>query len=577
MGLRFEIAWTFAGALVASTAVADLAGKVLVSGSGLPGTPIAGAWVHLQGSPHPGTFTDTNGVFYLPVNPAGTVMVTAALPYLRGAPENFLTGGSFAINGQMDIDIRLEPLPAADDPSYVPATVSVCQGCHSNQASQWQSSRHAFTASNAWVRDLFSGDGTSGGGAGYVFKNLHDPGETGFCATCHAPMRDRELGGTLMLDDPTIPAYGLEGVNCVTCHQLDHIDSSQLEALHHLGKAFYRFPFSDSASTYEYVWGPLDDVTFGGMRASYSTLHRQSLLCASCHQYSNPDNGTPGQTTFTEWQASPFAVPGPNFRSCQDCHMPGSAGVGTNCLFGGVDRPGSDRRQHTFVGTTPETLQANLALSAHAHQVGNRLLVTASVDNFGAGHAFPTGVSIRNAILLVEARVGATELLQTAGPTVPWWADDEVPGKQPGDWAGFPGKGFAKVLEGRINGSGPVVRPVLFIDAEAVAENSVIPSRAVDTSIYEFALPEMLPPGATASVTVRLLWRRAFRALAVTKGWTVDPRNGPIEIEVHRTELEVPVRGTAPTEIPALSWWGILLFVLCLVGMGFWQVRKALS
>lgn len=501
-------------------------------------------------------------------------MVTAAVPYLRGAPENYLTGGSYAVNGQMDIEIRLEPLPLSDDASYLPASFSVCEGCHSAQAAQWQASRHAFTATNAWVRDLFSGDGTPGGSAGYVFKNLHDPGETGFCATCHAPMRDRELGGTLMLDDPSMPDYGLEGVNCVTCHQLDHIDSSQLEALHHLGKAFYRFPYHDSGSTFEYVWGPLDDVTFGGMRASYSTLHRQSLLCASCHQYSNPENGTPGQTTFTEWQASPFAVPGPNFRTCQDCHMPASSGSGTNCLFGGVVRPGSDRREHSFVGTTPETLQANVGLVAQANQVGNRLLVTASVSNFGAGRAFPTGVSIRNAILLLEAKIGSTSLIQTAGPTVPYWADDDVPGKQPGDWAGYPGKGFAKVLEGRINGTGPVVRPVLFIDAEAVAENSVIPSGATDTSVYEFALPAGLSPGTTAEVTVRLLWRRAFRALAVTKGWTSDPRGGPIEIEVHRVELEVPIRGTAPTEIPSLGRWGALLLGALLLGGGVWAVRS---
>lgn len=546
-----------------------IAGKVLVSGSGLPGTPIPGAWVHLQGEPHPGTFTDSNGVFFLPVNPAGTVMVTAAVAYSRTAPENFLTGGTFAVNGDLNVEIRLEPLPAADDPLYTPASFTVCQGCHATQATQWQSSHHAFTASNAWVRDLFSGDGTAGGGAGYVFKNTHDPGETGFCATCHAPMRDLELGGTLMLDDPTIPAYGLEGVNCVTCHQLDHIDSSQIEALHHLGKAFYRFPDTGGgSSTYEFVWGPLDDVTFGGMRASYSTLHRQSLLCASCHQYSNPDNGTPGQTTFSEWQASPFAVPGPNFRSCQDCHMPPSSGTGTNCLFGGPDRPGSDRRQHTFVGSTAATLQANLGLTANATQVGPRLLVTASVDNFGAGHAFPTGVSIRNAILLVEARIGSLVLTQTSGPTVPWWADDDVPGKQPGDWAGFPGKGFAKVLEGRINGSGPVVRPVLFIDAEAVAENSAIPSGAVDTSLYEFALPAGTAPGTLVDVTVRLLWRRAFRALAITKGWTADPRGGPVEIEVHRVELEVPVRGVSPAEIPALGRLGLVTFGLLLALSG---------
>jgi hypothetical protein len=136
---------------------------------------------------------------------------------------------------------------------------------------------------------------------------------------------------------------------------------------------------------------------------------------------------------------------------------------------------------------------------------------------------------------------------------VPWYADDEVPGQQPGDLAGLAGKGFAKVLEGRINGTGPVVRPVLFIDAEGVASDTQIPSGAIDTTEVEFAIPQSIRPGTPVDVTVRLLWRRAFRALAVTKGWTSDIRGGPIEIEAHRVELRVAVDPVAIEEIPAAS------------------------
>ncbi len=561
-------------ALAAFPARADIGGRVLVSGSGVPGTPIAGAWVHLQGQPVPGTFTDANGDFSLPVSPAGSVVVTAAVPYFRGAAENFLTGGAFALNGQTDAEIRLEPLPSTDDPGYEPASYLVCSGCHNGQAADWQTSHHAFTASNAWVRDLFSGDGTPGGAAGYVFKNTHDPGDSGFCATCHAPMRDRELGGNLMLDDPTLPAYGAEGVNCVTCHQMDSVDAGNLNALHHLGKATYRFPDSDGGDTYTFVWGPLDDVTFGGMRASHSTLHRQSLLCASCHQYANPSTGAPGQNTYGEWLASPFAQPGPGFRTCQDCHMPPAGESGTICAFGGIERPPGDRRRHTFIGTTPETLAANLALTASAVEVAGRLQVSATVDNFGAGHSFPTGLSARNAILWIEAALDGQPLAQVAGPTIPWWADDEVPGTQPGDLSGLPGKGFAKVLSGRINGQGPVVRPVLFIDAEAVDSDTLIPSGALDVTTVEFALPGPLAPGAEVDVTVRLLWRRAFRALAVTKGWTTDPRGGPIEIEVHRVELAVPVVGGTPFEIPAAGAAGLAALALALGAFGLARLRR---
>ena len=71
-------------------------------------------------------------------------------------------------------------------------------------------------------------------------------------------------------------------------------------------------------------------------------------------------------------------------------------------------------------------------------------------------------------------------LAQLSGPTVPFWGSDEVPGEQAGDLAGQPGKGFAKVLQGRINGEGPVVKPVLFIDAESVFSDTLIPSGEIE-------------------------------------------------------------------------------------------------
>ncbi len=108
----------------------------------------------------------------------------------ESAPENFLIGGVPAADGDTGVDIRMAVLPAADDPAYVPVDVSECGACHFERYSQWSTSHHAYTAQNKWVLDLFSGTGTPGGAAGYVFKNTHDPGETGFCATCHAPMQD---------------------------------------------------------------------------------------------------------------------------------------------------------------------------------------------------------------------------------------------------------------------------------------------------------------------------------------------------------------------------------------------------
>ncbi len=149
-----------------------------------------------------------------------------------------------------------------------------------------------------------------------------------------------------------------------------------------------------------------------------------------------------------------------------------------------------------------------------------------------------------------------------------------MPGDQPGDLAGQPGKGFAKVLEGRINGQGPVVRPVLFIDAESVYSLTTIPSGTIDTTEVEFALPPGTAPGSTVEVTAVLLYRRAWRAVAVTKGWTETTHGDPIEIEVARNEATLAVTGQGIVEIPALSGVGLAIAAALLALAGLLALRR---
>ena len=563
-------------ALGASAAWGDISGLVRVAGSGTPGTPIPGARVHVRADSSEVAITAADGSFTLTgVNLPGPVQLAASIPYSRAAATNYLIGGAFANDGDNNVDIRLEILPITDNPSYKPPSAGVCGGCHRSVYPVWALSNHADAARNEWVLDLFSGSGTPGGDAGYVFRDTHDAGETGFCATCHAPMEDVFNPGQTMLNEVTSTA-GLEGVTCVSCHQMDSVDENNLDALHFLGKSTYRFPSGGLGETADYVWGPLDDVTFDGMKASHSTLHATSLVCAACHQYKNPDTGAPGQNTYREWAASSFAVPGPGQRNCQSCHMPDAVGTDPLCIFVPEDRPADQRQQHVFVGSTPDMLQNNLSLTVNAQEIPGRVRVVAEVANFGAGHSFPTGISIRNAILVVSATLNGQPLDQVAGPTVPFWGSDDVPGDQPGDLAGFPGKGFAKILEGRINGQGPTVRPVLFIDAEGVFSDTLIPSGATDVTTVEFELPPGVPQGASVEIEARLLFRRTFRALQVTKGWTQSAHGGPIEIEVASQELDLPIDGSVePTaDIPTVSPVGIVALALALAALGAYRLRR---
>jgi cytochrome c554/c'-like protein len=543
---------------------ADISGTVRDAGSL---SPIAGAFVHLRTDGGTSGFsTGADGRFTLTINPAALVEITAAVPYNRAAPINYLIGSSFASNGDSNVLIKLEVLPAIDDPGYTPASSLTCSGCHSSIYSQWSSSNHASTARNSWVLDLFSGNGTPGGSAGYVYVSSHNPGDTGFCATCHTPMADVRNPGRIFLDQVS-ETGALEGVNCVSCHQLDAINAGNLNALHLLGKATYRFPLG-SSPTRDYVWGPLNDSSFAGMQSSHSPLQSDSLLCASCHQYDRPDNGVPGQHTYTEWQASSYAVPGPGYRSCQDCHMPPEAGLGSVCVLGPNTRSGAERRQHAMIGSTPQMLQDNISLTATALDVGSgRIRVSADVRNFGAGHSFPTGIAIRNALLVLTARYNGVELTQVAGPTIPFWGSDDVPGNQPGDYAGHAGNGFAKVLEGRINGQGPVVRPVIFIDGENVFSNTAIPSGATDTTAVDFELPPGVPPGEIVTVEAKLLYRRAFRSYQISKGWTTSAHGGPIEIEVANRQFQVVTAGSL-SALPTMERGVLAALALALAGLG---------
>ncbi|MEM8962844.1 MAG: IPTL-CTERM sorting domain-containing protein [Acidobacteriota bacterium] len=562
-------------ALVPSVSSADISGTVKDLDTE---EPIEGARVHVQADPD-GTvvITGADGTFTLPINPVDPVIITAGVPYDPDATDNWTTNGLFSpvANGTTDVEIFLPKLPAADDPDYEPLTIdNSCSSCHGNQVADWMGTSHSIAAVDPWVLDLYSGTGTPGGSAGYVFRDTHDPDNTGFCATCHTPIAEAFNPGGVFLDEVTDPA-ALEGVSCIACHQIADVNEN-VDALHLLGNATYRFPEPTSFPTSQYVWGSLDDVTFGGMRASYNPVFADSRFCASCHQYNNPFTGAPGQNTYGEWLESPFAQAGPGFQSCQDCHMAELPPAQVCTQPFNPTRPSEQNHSHAFPTATAMNYGAAIDLTMDCVEENGTVRVTAAVENFGLGHAFPTGVSIRNALLVVEATWNGQTLSQIAGPTIPFYGSDDVPGVQPGDYAGQPGKGFAKVLEGRINGQGPTVRPVLFIDAEGVFEDTLIPAGETDVSELIFSLPSGAEPGDSVEVTARVLYRRAWRALAVTKGWTETPLGGPIELEVASADSSVTLIGSGAgiLEIPTLGTWGLGLLASLLAVAGAWALRR---
>ncbi len=555
--------------MVAIACHADISGFVLEDSTG---NPISGARVHLQAEPDIFVFSAADGSYLLPVNPGLPVKITASVHYDPLNPVNYIIGGTDTTNGSTNVEIRLVQLPGSDVIDLTQASSSDCANCHAEQFFSWFFSAHAGAGTDEWVRDLYSGDGTPGGNAGYVFRDLHDANDTGLCATCHTALADIQDPGNVFLDEVT-DSIALEGVNCIACHKIAHVNNN-VNGLNHLGNSTYRFP-DGPEPTWQYVWGPLDDVTYPAMQASHQSQFSDSIFCASCHQYTNPTNGAPGQSTYEEWLLSPFAVPGPNYQSCQDCHMP-QLPADVICSVGtSIIRPPERNRDHGIASASMVSLSASIDLATSLSDMDGQLTVSAMVSNVGAGHNFPAGVSIRNAFVVVEAWLNGQPLSQIDGSTIPFWASDDVPGEQPGDYAGMPGRGFAKVLQGRINGQGPVVRPVLFIDAESVYEDSAIPSGgSVDTPVV-FAVPGFAVAGDTVLVRSRVIYRRAWRALAVTKGWTETPQGTDIELEIARIDDNYVLTndGILP-QVPTMGHWGRLILIAGLLSMIVWHKKR---
>lgn len=505
------------------------------------GAPLEGVRIRVQASTGEPAFTDAEGRFTLETDAEGEVTVGAGKRYDADAAVNYVTTTMEVTNGKTDVQITLNPIPAENNDNYTPIKAEPpggCGDCHSRQLAEWRASKHAHAATNSWVAAFYED-----------FEATHDPEDTGDCATCHGPNLDVKTPGQVRFDEisGTSP---LEGVNCTACHQIDRIHTDRMDDLHIQGNATMRFPFAGfvGAGTHEYVWGPLDDVGFAFMKAAYQPQFEDSAFCGSCHEYVRPGTEIKGQSTYSEWAAGPYGDPeSASYQTCQGCHMPVASEPGKIAAIAAApDRPAEQIHGHTIDGGSLEMLQRAVDVSVDARVDGEILTVTARVANTGAGHHFPTGISIRNAILHVQA-AGDAPLPFIDGSTIPAFGSDGDEIQDDGDLAGEPGTAYAKVLAGRINGEGEERQPVLFVDAERVAWEKRIPAGESDETNYRFRLTEETCSSGELTVTVRLLFRRVWRAIAVEKGLTADDLGRPWE----ETVAEVVWTGTAPGGVKA--------------------------
>ncbi len=560
--------------LAAFNAQADPVSGTLIDQSTLQ--PLEGAWVSAQGLFNR-TQTAADGSFTLDLPPAasGITLVGAA----KGYYSHSITTGSPATG----LSISLAPVPQENNPAYTLLEPDSCASfCHTEQLAQWQNTPMAKAGLNTWVHDIYDGSGTPGGMGGFVY--VRDSAHAGSnlnseCASCHQPQHWLENPDTALLNPPGIPPSGVaHGVSCEICHKIADVDESRINfpGLYPGAVTFTR----PAQAGHQVQYGVLRDVAFnvpGTMEPSFQP-QLVAEVCGACHQDKNDihDNGQfdgiTSEPTYTEWASSPYGDPAsPLYQSCVDCHMPAVSGGRVCQAIPPPAREPDAVRSHQILGTTPEYLENAVELSLESRIINGELVVDVDIYNHATGHHVPTGVTIRNMILLVEAwdtdngspdhpldYIGSQRVHELGGVGDP----------AQGYYAGLPGKFFAKINHDA-NGNGPT----FFTDATGITSDNRIPALSHDISQYRF----QVPPGARqVQVRARLIYRRSFRFLLDAKGWQEDGHGQPLAditapyyghlMEEQAQLVQNAVSNTA--SIPSLGRNALFALILLLMTFG---------
>jgi hypothetical protein len=508
--------------LLVAPVAAQVSGFVLDSATL---TPVADALVTLQASPHR-TTTAADGSFTLPVVGASITVVAAK--------KGYFNSGVVTTAPASGVQIVMDPVHVGHNLNYQVADPQACAVCHPDQYSQWVGSPMSGAGTNTWIYDIYDGSGSAGGMGGFVylrdsvFRQTHPNSE---CASCHQPEPwvKQPFGALEPIGSLSVGA--MHGVSCDICHKVADVDERRMNYPGiYPGYVDFNLPNAPLA-LHQVMYGVLGDVNyrFGGqMRASYQP-QLVAEVCGACHQDKNdPDgdgnfeeaNGVVSEPTYHEWLASPYGDPrSPTYQTCVDCHMP-AFGATQVCNVLPLQRDTNSIRSHRIEGTTPAFLEQAVELRLQVRETPVGLAVIVEVDNRHTGHHVPTGVTIRNMVLVVEAWQVASgqRLALAAGPVLHPLAGVGAP--EQGYYAGLPGKLFA-VVNHDANGSSPT----FFTEATGILFDTRIPAMAVDTTNYVFTTQ---PGLGQVTVRARLIYRRSWRALVDAKQWTTDGHGRPL-------------------------------------------------
>jgi hypothetical protein len=233
-------------------------------------------------------------------------------------------------------------------PIYYPFNPpAVCANCHAGY-----DNGHNIRPTTTWAGSLMA-NATRDPlfWAALDVANNDVPGIGEWCLRCHSP------GGWLegRATPPTGSADGcslageidgtdndFEGLHCAFCHRMQvnpTPPAGQQSAYFENGQYWIDdtscvMGFEPCrAGPYDYPPGPAQPPH--GWK--YSQYHVDGDICGNCHNVTNPvltlidENGVntgvpvPVERTYMEWEQSDFSQAGPDFLTCQNCHMPDAA------------------------------------------------------------------------------------------------------------------------------------------------------------------------------------------------------------------------------------------------------------
>ncbi len=284
-----------------------------------------------------------------------------------------------------------------------------CERCHPKHVEQWSISNHAYGA----IDPVFIAMSKMGQQA--------TKGKLGqFCVQCHAPIGfvrnevpvKETSDGIFEQDLSALSEIAQKGVSCDVCHSITDV-------LEPHNARMSMTPNGIKLGTL------IDPVPTEAHASSFNELLGQSEVCAPCHNVINP-KGALLEETFDEWSKSKFAIPGPDEKTCQDCHMPASMGQAA------TDGPLREIHDHTMVGVDVSLVEpdafpgyyelreasAKLLRSAadlRAKFINGGKLLEIEIENL-AGHALPSGATAERQMWLhVQVFSPDEELLFESG------------------------------------------------------------------------------------------------------------------------------------------------------------------